>query len=305
MPEPYNYLPGQPPAQAFLQGLQQSQALEQMQAQREAQRRAQEMQRALAGLQGNPTPESFAQFYLQYPEMKEQVEAYRSTLAEADQNTLLGAAREALVLKRAGKTEEVAELFGRYADAARNSNRQDLAQQFEDAGRVYAVDPDNTGDFALRMMFESLDPDGYKAFFGEESATTFQKDFEFINETFGEDAAAEFAQYGRGGVVSIPLGNGQTYVGPAASAPGASRWREQGPPPEAESAPEILQRAATRKTITAAEAGVIQRSMGPNGRAQFQAWLKDQGIKVIVRTGTDADGRRVVQYEDGTVAYAD
>jgi hypothetical protein len=303
MPQPYDYTPGQPPNQAFMQGLEFSQGLRQQQAQAS---RAQQMQQALQALRGRATPEAFAEFYLQFPEMREQIEAYRTTLADADKSTLLSATREALTLRRAGRGDEVGALFDSYAEAANNSNRPDLARQFEDAKRVYDIDPDETGDFALRMQFESLDPDGYKQFFGNESATTFEKDFAFIAETFGEDAAAEFAQFGRGGVVSIPLGNGQTYVGPASMAPGASRWQARGAEPqEVESAPEILQRASQAKTITAAEARVIQRSLGPNGRTKFQEWLRDNDIKVIVRTGTAADGRRVVQFEDGTVAYAD
>lgn len=305
MPQPYDYTPSQPPGQAFAQGLQFSLGLREQQAE---QNRAQAMQQAIQGLRENPRPEAFAEFYLAFPEAREQVQAYQTSLAETDKNTLLNASREALLLRQAGREEEVSALFDRYAEAANNSNRPDLARQFEDAKRAYEIDPDRTGDFALRMMFENLDPDGYKQFFGNESATTFEKDFNFINETFGEDAAAEFAQFGRGGVVSIPLGNGQTYVGPASMAPGASRWQQRGEgeaAPEVDGVPQILERAADAKTITAAEAGVVQRSMGPNGRAQFQAWLKDQGIKVIVRTGTAADGRRVVQYEDGTVEYAD
>ncbi len=307
MPQPYNYMPQSGPNDAFLQGLQLSQGVQQQQQQRN---RAQEMQQALAALHSNPNPQAFAEFYLQFPEMKEQIEAYRTTLADADKGTLLSATREALVLREAGQDEEVSALFDRYAEAARNSNRPDLAQQFDDAKRVYEHDAEGAGDFALRMQFESLDPDGYKQFFGNEAATTFQKDFQFIGETFGEEAATEFAQHGRGSVVSVPLGNGQTYVGPAANAPGASQWRRRDAGGDAaapldNSIPEILQGASQTKTITAAEAGVIQRSMGPNGKAKFQEWLGEQGIKVVVRTGTDAQGKRVVQYEDGTVEYAE
>lgn len=41
------------------------------------------------------------------------------------------------------------------------------------------------------------------------------------------------------------------------------------------------------------------------GKAETQAWAQRNGIKVVARTGTDASGRRVVQYTDGTIDYAD
>ena len=87
---------------------------------------------------------------------------------------------------------------------------------------------------------------------------------------------------------------------------GASRWQETGQkPPIDQSAPEIMERAANNKTITAAEASVIKSSLGEKGKGAFEAWRKKNGIRVIMRTGTGPDGRRVIQYEDGTVDYAD
>jgi len=290
------------PVESVLKGVMIRQQFEQ---QRSAQQRQQQMQAAIQDLRTNPTTEKFADFYLQFPEMKEQVDTYRSTLGEADKTTLTSAAREATLAQKSGKTDEVAAIFDRYATAAENARRPDLAKQFKDAKRFVEVNPEGA-DLAVKMFYQGVDPEGFKALQGPDSATSFQKDFAFIKETFGEDAATEFAQYGRGGVVSIPLGNGQTYVGPAASAPGASRWQETGQkPPIDQSAPEILERAANNKAITAAEAGVIKSSLGEKGKGAFEAWRKKNGIRVIMRTGTGPDGRRVIQYEDGTVDYAD
>jgi hypothetical protein len=168
-------------------------------------------------------------------------------------------------------------------------------------------------------MLAFADPDKFKkindAVGTKDDRTAFQQDFDFIKKTFGDTAAAEFAQFGRSGIVSIPLGDGRTYVGTPSMAPGASRWQQQAggegqPQPQAQpetvtpqGAGAILGGASRSKRITQAEANVVRQSLGPNGQAQFNKWLTDNGIKIIVRTGTAPDGRRVVQYQDGTVEY--
>ncbi len=300
---PYNYNLNIPnPIESVLKGVMVGQQMRQQQA---AQERQKVLQSAVQDLRANPTPDKFADFYLQFPELKEQMDAYRGALGEGDKTTLTSAAREATLAMKAGKTDDVAGIFERYAEAAKNANRPDLVKQFQDAGRFVKSYPDGA-DFAVRSFYQGVDPDGFKALQGADAGTSFQKDFAFIRDTFGDDAATEFAQYGRGGVVSVPLGNGQTYVGPAASAPGAERWQAKGEAaPAMQSAPEILGKAAQAKTITAAEAGMVKKSLGPNGKAAFEKWRKENGIRVIVRTGTAPDGRRVRQYEDGTVDYAD
>ena len=290
------------PIDSVLRGVMVGQQLRQQQ---QAQERQKAMQAAIQDLRTSPTQEKFADFYLRFPELKEQMDAYRSTLGEGDKTTLASAAREATLTQKAGRTDEVAAIFERYATAAENSNRPDLAKQFKDAKRFAESYPEGT-DLAVKMFYQGVDPDGFKALEGADAGTTFQKDFAFIKDTFGDDAAAEFAQFGRGGVVSIPMGAGQTYVGPPSMAPGAQQWKERGeaPPVEA-SAPELLERASKSKVISAGEANAIKSSLGPNGKAAFEKWRKANGIRVIVRTGTAADGRRVRQYDDGTVEYAD
>lgn len=74
------------------------------------------------------------------------------------------------------------------------------------------------------------------------------------------------------------------------------------PPPQKEPGA-ILQDAKARGAITAEEAQTITQSLGPNGQAEFAKWKADNGIRVISRTGTAPDGRRVVQYDDGTIEY--
>jgi hypothetical protein len=90
-------------------------------------------------------------------------------------------------------------------------------------------------------------------------------------------------------------------------APGSSKWQAKQGGEATRSSADILQEAQTSKQITQAESAVIKQTLGlgPNGAKQYEAWLKDNGIREIVRTGTDANGRKVVQYADGTVDYAD
>jgi hypothetical protein len=276
------------PSQGFADSLQMVQGIRNMQMQNEEmqskQLRQQALQEALTNVRSNPTPQNIADFYLQFPEMKQQFDAYRETLAEGDKVTLEGAAREAIVANQQGRS--AAEVFARYAEAAENSRRPDLAQKFRDAQQTAEMSPE-AADTTARMFFEALNPAGYKELFGSGAQTAFQKDFAFIKDTFGEDAAAEFAQFGRDGApVSIPLGKGQTYVGPASMAPGSRRWQLSGQPQMAApptDAPRILENAERNKSITPEEAEAVRKSLGPNGKAAFNKWMMENKI-VVSRT---------------------
>jgi len=155
------------------------------------------------------------------------------------------------------------------------------------------------GDKDALAQLAPLDLDAYKAV-EQSGQTAFQKDFQFIKDQFGDKAAAEYAQYGRGDNVSIPLGDGRTYVGPAAGAPGATPWEGAAPV----TVPDILKQASSSGRMTQSDVAMVKGNLGPAGQAQFDAWLKDKSIKVISRTGTTPDGRKVVQFSDGTVDYA-
>lgn len=318
MAQPYDYssLVGgfQSPQQAFVDAVKMRDLYvqEQKAKQEEASLRAD-----LAALQANPTPQAYAAFYLKHPKMKEQVEAYRQTLTEADNRFIVDTAQEAFLLNRAGKTDAVLSLFDERIEALKNSGRKDMIDAAKRARRLYEIAPDQKSrENALGMILYNYGGgETYEKVWGSsEKPTSFQQDFEFIKKTFGDAAAAEYAQFGRSGIVSIPLGDGRTYVGPPSMAPGASRWQQQQPsemePPaqkpqtvDENGAASILGNASRSKRITQAEANVIRQSLGPEGQAKFGKWLTDNNIKIIVRTGTTPDGRRVVQYQDGTIEY--
>lgn len=317
MPQPYDYsqLVGgfRSPQEAFVDAIKLNKLYEQEQ---KAKTDAQNLKTDLASLQANPTPQAFAEFYLKYPSMKDQVEAYRKTLTEADNRFIVDTAQEAFLLNRAGQTDAVLNLFDQRIEALKNSGRKDMIESAQRAKRLYEIAPDQkTREGALGMILYNYGGgDNYEKVWGasDEKSTAFQQDFDFIKKTFGDAAAAEYAQYGRSGIVSIPLGDGRTYVGPPSMAPGATRWQqqqgtEQTPteqkPVTQQGAASILGGASRSKKITQEEANVILQSLGPNGQTKFNQWLTDNSIKIIVRTGTAPDGRRVVQFQDGTVEY--
>ncbi len=210
----YQYQPVNP-LQSFAQGFQFVDAIKQRQAQQEQQRmemaqkeqRGMALQSALQGIRTNPTPEAIAEFYLQFPEMKEQFDAYRGALGEGDKTTLTSAAREALVAQRAGQSS--AAVFKRYAEAAKNSKRMDLAKQFEDAAAMAEASPDSA-DLTTRMFFQGVDPDGYKAVFGQ---TERIQNYEFFKNEVGEKEALEIVGVTpKDGIQVLP--NGMVIAGP-------------------------------------------------------------------------------------------
>ncbi len=147
------------PVENVLQGLMVGQKLREQQM---AQQRQQSMQAAIQDLRTNATPEKFADFYLRFPELKEQMDSYRSALGEGDKTTLTSAAREATLALKSGKPDEIASIFDRYASAAENSRRPELVKQFRDAQKYVQSYPEGA-ELAVKMFYQGVDPDGFKA----------------------------------------------------------------------------------------------------------------------------------------------
>lgn len=312
MPGPFDYT-GQmgSPIQAFTQGLQVSGLATQQQV---AQDRARQVQSALATLQQDRSPANVANVLMAFPELKDQITASQSALSEDQKSQNRNFFGQVLMLRQSGMNDRAEALIADRVNALKNTpGREAEAQAAQTMFDAYKASP-KAADPTISLYLQATDPEFYKTIAASTDKTALQKDFDFIKSTFGPQAAAEFAQYGRGGVVSIPIGNGQTYVGPAALAPGATGWSEQGAQggqaqqqvaPTASGPEQILSAAAGSKRITQAEANVIKQSLGPNGQSAFAKWMTDNSVKVVTRTGRAADGRRVVQYTDGTIEYAD
>lgn len=222
------------PGQAFLQSYQAAQQ------QRLAQQRQRNLQQDIAELRADPNPQRFADFYLLYPEMRQEMDAYRSTLQDADKTALLGGAREALSFAQAGKVDMVIGGLKRRAAAANESGRAGLAKQFEDAAKFYEMSPD-AGNFATRMLYNSLDSAEYKNFFGA-GENKIAESIAELTPFVGADTAKRLvlAQQAAKGIVTTsgPLGTtyqraDEVFMLPATEQPQAAASVATGGPPEA------------------------------------------------------------------------
>lgn len=203
----FNYMVDVPnPGAAFVQSFE---ASRQQQVQ---QQRHQQMLNDLQNLRSDPSPQRFADFYLTHPEMKEQVDAYRSTLQDADKTAHLGGAQEALAYAQAGKHELAAEALKRRAEAARQSSRPDLAKQFDDVASMYSLSPE-AGEFGLRLLYNNLDPTGYENVFGGNENKIADRIAELTPFVGGAENARRLvlAQEAAKGVVTTTGPAGTTY----------------------------------------------------------------------------------------------
>lgn len=312
MAEPYNYTIASP-MDAFQKSYAFGTALAEKQAQAD---RSKQVNDALVSIANDRSPENISRNLLMFPELKEQITASESILGDAERQSANSLRAEVISLARAGNTTAARERLATQAQAYANTpGKKKQAQAAQSLLQAFDKNPESVL-LPMTIQLAQSDEKLYGTLFGAgEKPTTFQQDFAFIQKIFGDTAAAEFAQFGRSGIVSIPLGDGRTYVGPPSMAPGASRWQQQAggegqPQPQAQpetvtpqGAGAILGGASRSGRITQAEANVVRQSLGPNGQAAFQKWLTDNSIKIIVRTGTTPDGRRVVQFQDGTVEY--
>lgn len=311
MAEPYNYTIASP-MDAFQKSYAFGTALAEKQAQAD---RSKQINDALVSIANDRSPENISRNLLMFPELKEQITASESILGDAERQSANSLRAEVISLARAGNTAAARERLATQAQAYANTpGKEKQAQAAQSLLQAFDKNPEAVL-LPMTIQLAQSDEKLYGTLFGAgEKPTTFQQDFAFIQKTFGDQAASEFAQFGRSGIVSIPLGDGRTYVGPPSMAPGASRWQPQAQGAGAPAAPQtpqvtedgaasILGGASRTKKITQAEANVVRQSLGPQGQAQFNKWLTDNSIKIIVRTGTTPDGRRVVQFQDGTVEY--
>jgi len=80
---------------------------------------------------------------------------------------------------------------------------------------------------------------------------------------------------------------------------------QQAPTPTTVAPETALRNATARGYVLPDEAASIKANLGSNGQAAFEGWLEQNKVKMVTRTGTAPDGRKVVQFSDGTTQYAD
>jgi hypothetical protein len=340
MVQPINYiLDVQTPFEAAVSGFKLGAAGQEAQAQRQAREaaaleaeRVRKNSEAVQALINNPKA-TFQQYQavaatLPADQRKMLQENFAALTSEEKQMRLRdgGQVMSALV---AGQPQTAIDLLTARAQAERNAGREEKAKGTEDTIKFMKLNPTNAHVIFGTTM---ADIDEFKPIL--EAATTamkpseadkptaFQQDFKFINQMFGPKAAAEYAQFGRSGIVSIPLGNGSTYVGPPSMAPGASTWQQQAqtaqgmaPAQEAPTGqaakPEtqkgvdfILNEAMKKRRIDQSTVNVLKQSFGAEGQTQLNKWLLDNNVRVVVRRGYDkSTGQSVVEFSDGKVEY--
>jgi hypothetical protein len=307
MPQPYDYNIDSPNA-AFQNAYNFSNAIADRRA---AQVKAEKAKEALQSVTTDRTPENIAKVLLLYPALKDQIAASEAVLNEAEIKSANRFRGEVITLFKSNPASARARLVEQANAYASTVGKEKEAAAAQALLKSFDINPDAV-ILPMTIHLAQSDDKLYKTLFGAGDPTVFQQDYNFIKMTFGDLAAAEFAQFGRNGLTSIPLGEGQgTYVGPPSMAPGASVWKQQpsmegGQQPTPVTPPGvagILGGATQSKRITQAEANVVRQSLGKNGQTAFQKWITENRIKIIVRAGTAPDGRRVVQFEDGTIEY--
>lgn len=132
--------------------------------QQQAMQRQRDLQGALANLRINPSPEAIAEFGLMFPEMKEQIDGYYSTLSSAKQATQKQVMGEVVIAQRTGRLDQVPSIFERYAVAAENSGDMAAAKEYRDAAEFAKTNPEGAAETA-KLRFGLIDPDGYKTIF--------------------------------------------------------------------------------------------------------------------------------------------
>lgn len=154
------------PLQSFAQGFQAVQGLRDMRAEQVAKQqqamRQQDLQVAIQNLRMNPSPQAIADFGLQFPEMKEQMDGYFKTLSEAAKNAEVNAARDALIAERTGG--DIAAVYDRYAEAAENSRDPVAAKKFRDAAEFARQNPQGAAE-VTKLHLAFADGEAYKRVF--------------------------------------------------------------------------------------------------------------------------------------------
>jgi len=340
MLQPINYsLNVKTPFEAALEGFKLGAAGQEAQAQRQAREaavleaeRVRKNSEAVQALINNPkaTFQQYQAVAATLPaDQRKMLQDNFAALSKEQQRARLREGGQVMSALVAGQPQAAIDLLTLRAQAERNAGQEDAAKGVEDTIKFMKLNPTNAHViFGTTMAdieeFKPVLESAINAMKPSEAdkPTAFQQDFRFIKETFGDKAAAEYAQFGRSGIVSIPLGDGTTYVGPPAMAPGAATWQQQAPSGQAmtpvQAAPAgqeakpvtqqgvdfILNNAMQTRRIDQATVNTLKQAFGTEGQTQFNKWLLDNNVRVVTRRGYDRKtGKSVVEFSDGKVEY--
>lgn len=223
MPQPYDYTSKVPsPFEAFSEALKLGQQGQQIRLQREkAQAEQDERTRfseAMSRLGPGATYEDYVEAVKASPRFADTITQTWKSGNEAKNRALFDAGANAWNLLRPGED-------GRVDPKAASDKLEEAALAFENSGdrataaqlraNVKAINLDPAkAQGAIGFLLTVTDPDKAKAVMGRADDTGFQKEYEYILETFGPESAEQFKQSKLDPVVSIPLPGGRTYFGP-------------------------------------------------------------------------------------------
>ena len=181
MVQPYDYSLGTPSTtESFLAGVQSYQNQQKTNAARaaaEASARAdqEKIDRARSfttraqEVAKDPSPEKLSALYADFTEYGADIDRFSKSLGEADKRTYGTILQRAIIAKDNGQNDQqVSTIYAQGAEAARASNRPDIAEKFEAAAKM-ALSPNMDDNFAARSLLNQFDPDAYKIAYEQKS----------------------------------------------------------------------------------------------------------------------------------------
>jgi hypothetical protein len=174
MVQPYDYSLGTPSTtESFLAGVQSYQNQQKTNAARaaaEASARADQAKideannfsRRAKEVEKDPSPTNISALYADFPTYSAGINAFAKSLSEADRRTY-GTILQRAILAKDNKQndQQISAIYTQGANAARESNRPDLAEKFDFAAQL-ALSPNMNDNFAARSLLNEVDKDAYK-----------------------------------------------------------------------------------------------------------------------------------------------
>ena len=215
MVQPYDYSLGTPsPTESFLAGIQSGQNQQKVNAARaaaEASARADQAKideannfsRRAKEVAKDPSPKNLSDLYADFPTYSAGINAFKASLSDAKKSTYGSILQNAIIAKDLGKTpEEIAEIYTKGAEAARNSNLPDIAEKFDFAAQL-ARSPNADDNFAAKSLLNAIDPDAYKVAYERSNITVIPGKGYVLNSEI--DAAVAAARKAGSPNAEIPI----------------------------------------------------------------------------------------------------
>ena len=151
----------------------------------------------------DPSPEKLSALYADFPTYSAGINAFKASLSDAKKTTYGSILQNAIIAKDLGKTpEEIATIYTKGAEAARNSNSPDIAEKFDFAAQL-ARSPNADDNFAAKSLLNAIDPDAYKVAYERSNITVIPGQGYVLNSEI--DAAVKAARAAGSPNAEIPI----------------------------------------------------------------------------------------------------